>query len=291
MNLILFQRCEVSANDPTHSIELSCDGDKRFKHISQHLRKRHGDSIQVGVINGAKGQAIFEHTDGKTWKLEFRFDASWSAESLSDTSTLHKSSFATTLVLAMPFPKRLQALWSPIASMGVTRICIVRGALSDQVHGQSSILKPEKYEPLLMEGLAQGMHTLPVQVDVQVSDGPVSMEILERLGLVSNDSSKGKAAEAKIFLDCGDEEIIPPPARQAVLNQFQSKGGDGCLNTPSLHAIVAIGPERGWTDAEAKLFQDAGFQSASLGPSILRVDTAIIAGLGIVQAAMEEQTH
>ena len=47
--------------------------------------------------------------------------------------------------------------------------------------------------------------------------------------------------------------------------------------TPS--ATVAIGPERGWTDAEAKLFVKAGFQSALLGPSILRVDTAVVAGV------------
>jgi 16S rRNA (uracil1498-N3)-methyltransferase len=48
--------------------------------------------------------------------------------------------------------------------------------------------------------------------------------------------------------------------------------------------LLAIGPEGGWTDAEHKRFLDAGWQSASLGPRILRVETAAIAALAITAA-------
>jgi len=47
---------------------------------------------------------------------------------------------------------------------------------------------------------------------------------------------------------------------------------------------LAVGPEGGWTEAELKLFQDAGWQSASLGPTILRAETAAIAALAITAA-------
>jgi 16S rRNA (uracil1498-N3)-methyltransferase len=46
--------------------------------------------------------------------------------------------------------------------------------------------------------------------------------------------------------------------------------------------ILALGPEGGWTEAERKLFGDAGWISASLGPSILRAETAAIAAAAIV---------
>jgi RsmE family RNA methyltransferase len=54
-------------------------------------------------------------------------------------------------------------------------------------------------------------------------------------------------------------------------------------------SIIAFGPERGWTDEEASIFvNECKFESVSLGSSILRVDTAVIAGIGIVSAALDE---
>jgi len=53
--------------------------------------------------------------------------------------------------------------------------------------------------------------------------------------------------------------------------------------------VLAVGPERGWTDDEAKFFvEECGFRSATLGGSILRVDAAVVAGLGMVSAALDE---
>jgi 16S rRNA (uracil1498-N3)-methyltransferase len=48
---------------------------------------------------------------------------------------------------------------------------------------------------------------------------------------------------------------------------------------------LAVGPEGGWTAGEIALFARAGWHSASLGPRILRVETAVIAALAIVNAA------
>ena len=41
--------------------------------------------------------------------------------------------------------------------------------------------------------------------------------------------------------------------------------------------MLAVGPEGGWTDAEVGLLEDKGFARMSLGPRILRTDTALIA--------------
>jgi 16S rRNA (uracil1498-N3)-methyltransferase len=48
--------------------------------------------------------------------------------------------------------------------------------------------------------------------------------------------------------------------------------------------MLAIGPEGGWTAAEIALFARHGWHSASLGPRILRVETAVIAALAVVNA-------
>jgi 16S rRNA (uracil1498-N3)-methyltransferase len=48
---------------------------------------------------------------------------------------------------------------------------------------------------------------------------------------------------------------------------------------------VLIGPEGGWTDEERTAFVDAGWTRVSLGPTILRAETAALAALAIIGAA------
>ena len=55
-------------------------------------------------------------------------------------------------------------------------------------------------------------------------------------------------------------------------------------DSPSL--ALAIGPEGGWAPDELELFEKAGWISASLGPTILRAETAAIAALAIARAEL-----
>ncbi|HUQ49484.1 MAG TPA: RsmE family RNA methyltransferase [Terriglobales bacterium] len=52
---------------------------------------------------------------------------------------------------------------------------------------------------------------------------------------------------------------------------------------------LAIGPEGGWTDEEMSLFRETGWTSASLGQTILRAETAVIAAVAIVSERMTER--
>jgi 16S rRNA (uracil1498-N3)-methyltransferase len=49
---------------------------------------------------------------------------------------------------------------------------------------------------------------------------------------------------------------------------------------------LAIGPEGGWTDAELEAARAANFSEASLGKSILRTETAVIAALASLNYAL-----
>lgn len=53
------------------------------------------------------------------------------------------------------------------------------------------------------------------------------------------------------------------------------------LNSASQPLALAIGPEGGWTNDELRRFADAGWVSASLGPTILRAETAAVAALAV----------
>ena len=51
---------------------------------------------------------------------------------------------------------------------------------------------------------------------------------------------------------------------------------------------IAVGPEGGWSGEELVLFHAGGWQSAGLGPRILRAETAAIAALAITSARLLE---
>lgn len=54
----------------------------------------------------------------------------------------------------------------------------------------------------------------------------------------------------------------------------------------SRSAVLAIGPEGGWSDDEVASARAAGLREASLGPLILRTETAVISALSILNFAL-----
>jgi 16S rRNA (uracil1498-N3)-methyltransferase len=70
----------------------------------------------------------------------------------------------------------------------------------------------------------------------------------------------------------------PRPPEERRLLAHPSGGHLSNLDlTDSLPTYLAIGPEGGLTDAEVAAAQSAGWQSVTLGPRILRVETAAVA--------------
>jgi 16S rRNA (uracil1498-N3)-methyltransferase len=52
-------------------------------------------------------------------------------------------------------------------------------------------------------------------------------------------------------------------------------------------AVLAIGPEGGWTEAEFAAAEASGYAQASLGRLILRTETAVLAALASLQFALD----
>jgi 16S rRNA (uracil1498-N3)-methyltransferase len=50
---------------------------------------------------------------------------------------------------------------------------------------------------------------------------------------------------------------------------------------------IAVGPEGGWAPEEEALFDANGWRAASLGPRILRAETAAISALAVVSSYLE----
>jgi len=69
--------------------------------------------------------------------------------------------------------------------------------------------------------------------------------------------------------------------RTAIEEAIHAAGAE----TPALE--IAIGPEGGWAPDEEALFDANGWRAVSLGPRILRAETAAIAALAVVASCLE----
>jgi len=272
MNLILIKEKEISN---TGVIDLQ-PTDERAKHVLQHLKKTTGDEVSIGCIQ--------ENQNGYKCKAEVAIQQNNEVQLIPKPNTIIQSPIVPEiiLILAVPFPARLKYLWPIIASfVGLTRVVIIRSALSNPEFELSKALQYSTYEPMIEKGMSQGSRTRPVKVDICLDDESIP-DTLKRLGLIGSNKNNSDGV-ARILLDCGDEnDNTPPPARDIIMKHCSSNIQNGSV-------VLAIGPERGWTEKEAKIFiNECGFEAASLGNSILRVDTAVISGLAICSAALDE---
>ena len=99
---------------------------------------------------------------------------------------------------------------------------------------------------------------------------------------------------------------VPKIEEPATLSQLATGGGTSTniilaerSNGASLQSIalptrsddtllLLIGPEGGWNEEELKLSQTDGYTAVTLGPRILRAETAAIAAISILQARLGE---
>jgi len=77
--------------------------------------------------------------------------------------------------------------------------------------------------------------------------------------------------------------VALPGAMRIVLaeSERQTTLRDVLHSHTAREVILALGPEGGWTESELEVFRDAGWISASLSNTILRVETAAIAAFAV----------
>lgn len=151
---------------------------------------------------------------------------------------------------------RWEWLLEKATELGATRITPILAQRSvARDGGQRSDSKRDRWEKILLAAAKQCERGV-----VPALDAPQSLEaLLEALGPRLAGEERWACQERREGLAIG------PPAA-------------GCA------ALLAVGPEGGWTPQEAELLAGAGFAAASLGPRILRGETAALAALALAAA-------
>jgi 16S rRNA (uracil1498-N3)-methyltransferase len=140
--------------------------------------------------------------------------------------------------------------------LGVMEIVPVAATRSEKALVAAAEKRSERWRKIVLEAAQQSRRVrLPVLHAVVRPDVAFAARA-ERLG---------------IFLS----EWAEAPALRVVLRDRAAS-----------QAVLAIGPEGGWTDEERDLAMKAGFHEASLGRLILRTETAVITALASLSYAL-----
>ena len=155
-----------------------------------------------------------------------------------------------TLLLALPRPKVLNRALASAASLGVARILLLNAWKVEKAYWKSPKLAPENLREQLILGLEQAKDT-----------------VLPELKMV------------RLFRPFVEEEL--PHLTQGHRLLLGHPGAPtACPRALDGPAMLAIGPEGGWVEAEKQSLEGAGFEAVDLGPRILRVETALAALVG-----------
>jgi len=160
MNRILLDPAEIS--DPVLLTGA------RALHIHGVLKPVLGDTIKIGVINGACGNAEVLATTPDAAQLRIL--------NLDETPPPPWCD----LLLALPRPRAVKRLWPQLACLGVGNIHLLNAAKVEKTYFASHVVDAEIYTPLLIDGLMQsGATALPC------------VHIHSRLGDFFNDTLPG----------------------------------------------------------------------------------------------------
>lgn len=160
-----------------------------------------------------------------------------------------------TLVLGCPRPPVAKRILKDMTSIGVREIRACSTDLNENSYLTSRLWRDGLWRDAVIEGAVQcGSAILPA-VRTGVS--------LER-----------------------SLDDLPPSAVRVALDNGDGASPFGDWDTGFSEAVLAVGPERGWSDRERGLLESRGFVRLHLGNRVLRTETACSVGAALLISEM-----
>lgn len=234
MNVILLPQENLTADRA-----LICDKGQ-LEHIRSVLGAGIGDTLKIGQLHGKLGTGVI------TAMTQTHIELGEVALSRQPPKKL-----GVTVLLALPRPKVLRRLMMDMAAIGVDKIVLMNSYRTDKSYWGSPLLS--RIDEFVLEGLAQGVDTVPPQV-----------ALAKRFKIFAED-------ELPVLLVDGTGIVAHPYAARSFGEVVRADG---------LPKVLAIGAEGGFIDYEIGLLERIGMTAASVGTRILRTESAVNALLG-----------
>ncbi len=166
--------------------------------------------------------------------------------------------YPLTLLCAQVRPICMKRILREAVSLGVGRIILCGSDTGEKSYLSSNLYKTGEYLDYLMDGAMQSAHAgIPEVLFAETAYGAMKMA----------------------------RETSPEDADFIMLDNVVGAKSLSSSEVGS-YVVLAIGPERGWSDRERRHFSDNGYRPMLLGSRVLRTETACSAGVAVTLSRM-----
>jgi len=227
--------------------------DERTIHLLKVLHKKAGDVFEAGILGGLYGTGRIE---------KINFDGSVFATINADKYPTPKLQIHMAIGFVRPI--QIRRILRDLSSMGIAAIDFFGTDMGEKSYRDTKIFNDGGAHTALVEGAVQARDTiLP------------SLAIYENL-----DKWLKERPWEELF-----KKRIPV---LAAMDNVRPEGSLSHLSLTSRPIVLVVGPERGWSDRERDLFEQAGFLRMSMGTRAMRTETACIAAAAIAMEKINE---
>jgi RsmE family RNA methyltransferase len=227
--------------------------DERTIHLLKVLHKKAGDEFDAGILGGMRGTGRIEKIN------------------------LDGSIFVTVQVNLPPAPRlrlrmavsfvrpiQLRRIFRDLSSIGVSAIDLVAADMGEKSYRDTKLLIDGGAQAALIEGAVQARDTMIPE-----------FKLYDNLESWLKEYPWERTDNARIPVLIAADNV-------------RAEGSFFHLSPTSRPLVVAVGPERGWSDRERDLFEKAGFLRLSMGERALRTETACTAAAALAMEKIEE---
>jgi len=226
--------------------------DSRTVHLLKVLHKKPGDSFEAGILGGKRGTGRIE---------KINLDGSIFITITASDPPPARLRLRTAVAFVRPI--QMRRIFRDLSNLGVSAIDIVGTEMGEKSYRDTKLMASGGAHAALVEGAVQSRDTLiPVLTVYETLDKWLQERPWEK-----------------------DNKRIP---LLLAMDNVRSEGSFFHLSTTSRPVVLAVGPERGWSDRERELFEKAGFLRLSMGERPLRTETACVAAAALAMEKIEE---
>jgi len=238
--------------------------DERTIHLLKVLHKKQGDEFEAGILSsescpdGIRGTGRIEkiNLDGSIFVTI--------NGSLPPVPRLR-------LRMAVSFvrPIQLKRIFRDLSNMGVSAIDLIGTDLGEKSYRDTKLLLDGGAQAALIDGAVQARDTrIPI------------FSIYDNLDKWLNERPWEKEDKK--------QAVFTRTGLLLVMDNVRPEGSFFNLSPMNRPAIIAVGPERGWSDRERDMFEKAGFLRLSMGQRALRTETACVCAATLAIEKTEE---
>lgn len=213
-----------------------------------------GVTVPAGIRGGNRGRATYEVIATDDERVELVFEQTHPPMARTPVR----------LIVAISRPQTIKKVVQASVFLGVRELFLVRTDRTEKSYLSSRELRSERISGEVDRALEQAGDSVPPRIEV----GALLTEV------VRAHRGGGRA----FFADTAfhpHERSIGFPQAPAKVSMTAATKQDSASVGPEGDTVLLIGPEKGWSERELRLFGDCHLLPLSLGERVLRVDAAV----------------